>query len=160
MFATVFWRNDLKRIQYPGCTSSQHLRMKHLGTKWFSERDFHRHIFTIFIQMHLFDCVLSTLENTTLLFPDLHCYAKPHGNRLHSANFQFHPLLSTEGHKQVSADGKCLPVTHLLFGLVLRFGTNQHIVLHVPNQSEKQMLWCCCISSVNLSSLHQESIKV
>ena len=54
MLATVFWRNDLKRIQYPGCTSSQHLRMKHLGTKWFSERDFHRHIFTIFIQMHLF----------------------------------------------------------------------------------------------------------
>ena len=55
------------------------------------------------------------------------------------------------------ADGRCLPVSHLLLGLVLRFETNQHILLHVSNQSEKQMLWCCCISSVNLSSPHQEN---
>lgn len=52
----------------------------------------------MFIQIHPFNSVLSMFENTTLR-SRTRCHAMSTLQRI--ANFQFHPLLSTEDHKQV-----------------------------------------------------------
>ena len=89
--------SPLENLGYPGCIISTSTREtpRDKVVQWMLLW----HIFAIFIQIHPFDSVLSTFENTTSC-----CFRTLVAMQCHTARhckFSVSPLLSTEDHKQV-----------------------------------------------------------